>query len=258
MKDLTKLKAYLDEAVNRYNQPEFIPHDPISLPHLFSKPQDIEIIGFWVAVLAWGNRTAIIKKGKELLSLMDNSPHDFILNHQENDLKRFLNFKHRTFNATDTLYFLHFFQQHYKKYNSLEDAFTIKFEAKEPNVMQALTHFHEYFFSLEDYPERTRKHIATPARNSACKRINMFLRWMVRQDDKGVDFGIWQTIKPQQLICPCDVHVERVARSLSLITRKSMDWQTAVELTENLKKLDANDPVKYDFALFGLGVVGEL
>jgi uncharacterized protein (TIGR02757 family) len=258
LKNHLDLKAYLDEAVSRYNQPDFIANDPISLPHLFTKPQDIEIIGFWVAMLAWGNRTTIIKKGKELLNLLDNSPHDFVINHQENDLKRFLNFKHRTFNATDTLYFLHFFHQHYQKYNSLEDAFTLNFAPDAENVALALTHFHEYFFSLDDFPPRTRKHIATPARNSACKRLNMFLRWMVRQDDKGVDFGIWQKIKPAQLVCPCDVHVERIGRQLGLITRKSMDWQTALELTENLKKLDAQDPVKYDFALFGLGVMGDV
>jgi uncharacterized protein (TIGR02757 family) len=258
LQNLLELKAYLDEAVACYNQPEFIAQDPISLPHLFTKPQDIEIIGFWVAVLAWGNRTTIIKKGKELLNLLDNAPHDFVINHQENDLKRFLNFKHRTFNATDTLYFLHFFRHHYQQFNSLEAAFTLDFDAKDENIEKSLIRFHEYFVSLADFPARTRKHIATPARHSACKRINMFLRWMVRQDDKGVDFGIWKTIKPSQLVCPCDVHVERVARQLGLITRKAMDWQTALELTHNLKKLNPQDPVQYDFALFGLGVVGEL
>ncbi|MCU0446606.1 MAG: TIGR02757 family protein [Microscillaceae bacterium] len=258
MQNTLALKTYLDEAVARYNQPDFIPNDPISLPHLFSKPQDIEIIGFWIAMLAWGNRTTIIKKGKELLNLLDNAPHDFVLNHQDSDLKRFLSFKHRTFNATDTLYFLHFFRQHYQKYDSLETAFTQDFDPESPHVESALIRFHEYFFGLEDFPERTRKHIATPARRSACKRLNMFLRWMVRHDNQGVDFGIWHTIKPHQLICPCDVHVERVARHLGLIERKSSDWQTALELTQNLKKFDDQDPVKYDFALFGLGVVGEI
>lgn len=250
-----ELHHFLEEAYLCYNQPEFITDDPISIPHLFSKTQDIEIMGFWAAVLAWGNRRTIINKCQELIELTDHSPHDFMLNHQSTDLKRFLNFKHRTFNATDTLYFIHFFKQHYSQHHSLETAFTMSFSEQAPTVEKALCAFHDYFFSLAEYPERTRKHIATPARHSACKRLNMFLRWMVRQDDKGVDFGIWKKIKPSQLVCPCDVHVERVARSLGLLTRKQMDWKTALELTANLRKFDAEDPVKYDFALFGLGVL---
>lgn len=252
--DQKNLKEFLDQAVAQYNQPNFIENDPICIPHSFEKKQDIEIMGFWAAVLAWGNRTTIIKKCKELVQLMDGAPHDFILNHQESDLKAFLSFKHRTFNATDTLYFLHFFQQFYQKHDSLEEAFTQNFSTDAPHVEKALKDFHELFFSLKEYPERTRKHIATPARKSACKRINMFLRWMVRKDSQGVDFGIWHTIKPSQLVCPCDVHVERVARKLKLLDRKQMDWKTALELTQNLKKLDPQDPIKYDFALFGLGV----
>ncbi|OJJ18178.1 TIGR02757 family protein [marine bacterium AO1-C] len=252
--DQTNLKEFLDEAVEKYNQPNFIENDPICIPHSFTKKQDIEIMGFWAATLAWGNRTTIIKKCKELVKLMDGAPHDFILNHQEDDLKPFLSFKHRTFNATDTLYFIHFFKEFYKKQDSLEEAFAEDFSDKEPHVEKALINFHNHFFSLQEYPERTRKHVATPARKSACKRINMFLRWMVRNDEKGVDFGIWKKIKPSQLICPCDVHVERVARKLNLLERKQMDWKTALELSKNLSKLDPQDPVKYDFALFGLGV----
>ncbi len=253
-----ELYHFLEEAHLHYNQPDFIADDPISIPHQFTKAQDIEIMGFWAAVLAWGNRRTIINKCQELITLTDHSPHDFMLNHQVSDLKRFLNFKHRTFNATDALYFIHFFKHHYSQHESLESAFTMSFSEQAPTVETALSTFHEYFFSLTEYPERTRKHIATPARNSACKRLNMFLRWMVRQDGKGVDFGIWKKIKPAQLVCPCDVHVERVARSLGLLTRKPMDWKTALELTENLRQFDAEDPVKYDFALFGLGVVGKL
>ncbi len=252
------LKEILDEAYERYNQPDFIENDPICIPHQFSKQQDIEIMGFWAAVLAWGQRKTIINKCKELIQWMDGSPHDFILHHQEEDLKPFLQFKHRTFNATDALYFIHFFKHHYQRFDSLEEAFVLNFDASAEHTEKALSHFHQYFFSLEDYPERTRKHIATPARNSACKRINMFLRWMVRQDQKGVDFGLWKKINPAQLVCPCDVHVERVARKLQLITRKPTDWKTALELTQNLKLLDPQDPVKYDFALFGLGVLGEM
>lgn len=248
------LKNFLEEQVEIYNQPSFIEDDPISIPHLFSKKQDIEIIGFWVAILAWGQRKTIIKKAKELIKLMDNAPHDFILNHKDNDLKPFLNFKHRTFNASDTLYFLYFFKHFYQEYQSLEEAFLIDFSEKEKNIEKSLKNFHNLFFSLEEAPQRTRKHIATPARNSACKRINMFLRWMVRKDKQGVDFGLWEKIKSSQLICPCDVHVDRVARKLGLIKRKPLDWKTALELTKNLQKFDKQDPVKYDFALFGLGV----
>ena len=248
----------LESKYLQYNQPNFILNDPVCIPHLFSKKQDIEIMGFWAAVLAWGQRKTIINKCKELIELMDDVPFDFIVNHGESDLKRMLDFKHRTFNATDTLYFIAWFKDFFQRHESLEEAFFVPNLEDEINVKSSLIAFHDRFFSLEDYPERTRKHIATPLRNSSCKRINMFLRWMVRQDDRGVDFGIWTTIKPAQLICPCDVHVDRVGRILGLIQRPKPDWQTAVELTENLKLLDANDPVKYDFALFGLGVEGEL
>ncbi|MCU0469914.1 MAG: TIGR02757 family protein [Arcicella sp.] len=248
----------LEQKYLQYNQPNFISNDPISIPHLFTKKQDIEIMGFWAAVLAWGQRKTIINKCKELIELMDNAPHDFVMNHQESDLKAFLNFKHRTFNATDTLYFIAWFRAFYQQHQSLEEAFLTENYLEQTDTKQHLINFHHRFFNLEDFPERTRKHIATPLRNSSCKRINMFLRWMVRQDDKGVDFGIWKTLKPVQLVCPCDVHVDRVARILGLIKRPKTDWVTAVELTESLKQLDPQDPVKYDFALFGLGVEGEM
>lgn len=186
---------------------------------------------------------------------MDHAPHDFIVNHSEEELKKFLRFKHRTFNATDALYFIAFFKDFYAKHESLEEAFSLGMKGKPLTVEPGLIHFRELFFSLDTFPIRTQKHVATPANNSACKRINMFLRWMVRKDKHGVDFGIWKKIKPAQLICPCDVHVDRVARKLGLIERKQTDWKTAVELTDNLRKLDPKDPVKYDFALFGLGVM---
>nr|WP_299417592.1 TIGR02757 family protein [uncultured Emticicia sp.] len=248
----------LNEKFELFNQPDFIPHDPISIPHQFSLKQDIEITGFIAATLAWGQRKTIINKCNELIGLMDNAPYDFIKNYQDSDLRRFLAFKHRTFNATDTLYFLEFFKDFYSKNNSLEYAFLVGLKNNDENIKSGLENFQKVFFSLEDYPIRTRKHVATPARNSSCKRINMFLRWMVRKDNKGVDFGIWDKIKTSALVCPCDVHVERVARKLGLITRPKTDWQTAVELTQNLKQLDPIDPVKYDFALFGLGVEGYL
>jgi uncharacterized protein (TIGR02757 family) len=261
---IQNLKAFLDSKVAQYNRPEFIKNDPVSIPHLFSKKQDIEIMGFWAATLAWGQRITIINKCKELISLMDGAPYDFIMNHEEPDLKKLLHFKHRTFNDIDTLYFISFFRYHYSHYESLEDAFipnktVILSYSEESNqetnrIEGVLNHFRTYFFSLPDYPSRTKKHVSSPSQKSTCKRLNMFLRWMVRKDDCGVDFGIWNKLKPVDLIMPCDLHVDRVARKLKLITRKQTDWQTAVELTERLKEFDAEDPVKYDFALFGLGI----
>lgn len=250
----SELKEFLDQKYLEYNRPGFIDNDPISIPHQYSKKQDIEITAFWAAILAWGQRVTVINKCNELFSLMDNSPHDFIVNHSENDLKPFLRFKHRTFNATDTLYFITFLKWFYKSNNSLEKGFTSGMLSDDDNVEKGLIGFHNLFFSLDDHPHRTKKHIATPMRRAACKRINMFLRWMVRSDEQGVDFGLWKTIQPSQLICPCDLHVDRVARRFQLITRKQTDWTTAIELTTNLKKLDPYDPVKYDFALFGLGI----
>ena len=247
-----ELKAFLDDLVVKYNQPDFIPNDPISIPRRYSKTQDIEITGFVAAMLAWGQRKTIINKCMEFFSYMDHAPYDFILNHSEDDLKPFLQFKHRTFNPTDALYFISFFQWHYQQFDSLEEAF-LPLEPN-PDMETRLEHFFHHFFSLPDHPTRTYKHIPSPIRNSACKRMNMFLRWMVRKDHAGVDFGLWSRIAPSELICPCDLHVDRVARRLGLITRKQTDWKTALELTENLKLMDPTDPVKYDFALFGLGI----
>lgn len=252
--DIAGLQEFLDAKVIEYNQPGFIEQDPVSIPHLFTKKQDIEISGLWSAVLAWGQRKTIIKKCRVLFEMMDWAPHDFMLNQQEEDLKPFLQFKHRTFNATDTLYFIEFLSWYYRHHHSLEDAFARFLKPADEHIGPALAGFHELFFSLPDAPQRTRKHIATPARKAACKRLVMFLRWMVRKDGQGVDFGIWERISPSQLICPCDVHVDRVARKLGLISRKQTDWLTALELTRKLKQLDPVDPVKYDFALFGLGV----
>lgn len=248
----------LEAMYARFNRLTFIENDPVCIPHLFSKKEDIEIMGFWAAILAWGQRVTIINKSKELISLMGGAPHDFVINHSESDLKRFEKFVHRTFNYTDTLYFIHFFKSYYQKHDSLEWAFSQGMGAGDNNIENGLVHFNKLFFGLEYFPERTKKHVPTPERKSACKRLNMFLRWMVRKDDKGVDFGIWNKIKPSQLVCPCDLHVDRVARKLKLIERKNTDWLTAVELTENLKQFDPSDPVKYDFALFGLGMSEEM
>ena len=249
------LKKYLGQQVDLYNQPSFIKDDPISIPRSFNKKQDIEIAGFFTAIFSWGNRTTIINKSKELMQLMDNDPYEFCLNGDLGRLKRLLGFKHRTFNATDLLYFIEFLNFHYSKNESLESAFTKGMNKKDKTVENGLKGFYNYFFSLPDIPERTRKHIASPEKNSSCKRLNMFLRWMVRNDDTGVDFGMWKNISPAQLICPVDVHVARVAKELNLIQRQPVDWQTALELTAILRTLDKADPVKYDFALFGTGVM---
>jgi uncharacterized protein (TIGR02757 family) len=245
------LVTFLNAKVDHYDQPSFIPADPVSIPHLFTKKQDIEIAGFFAATFAWGNRTTIIQKSRELMELMDMQPHNFCLDPDEKRLQRLLFFKHRTFNPTDLLYFVEFFRHHYSQHKSLETAFTMHGDT----IEEMLIGFHHYFFSLEHVPPRTKKHIATPERKSSCKRLNMFLRWMVRNDGRGVDFGIWKKISPSQLICPLDVHVSRVAKRFNLLKRKQTDWQAAVELTNYLRTLDKNDPVKYDFALFALGAI---
>ena len=243
----------LEDRHARYNQPGFIAEDPIVVPHRFSRLQDIEISGFFAAILAWGQRKTIVRKATELMALFDNAPHDFMLHHSEDDLRRLLHFKHRTFNPTDLLYFVSFFQQYYRQHQSLEEAFVGPPGAAQDPASR-LSRFYDTVFGLPDCPQRSRKHVSTPARKSACKRVNMYLRWMVRPDSQGVDFGLWQKLQPSDLICPLDVHVDRVGRKLGLITRKQTDWHTAVELTENLKQFDPHDPVKYDFALFGLGI----
>lgn len=247
-----KLQDFLNEKAEQYNQPGFIANDPISIPHRFRKKQDVEIAGLFAATLAWGQRVTIINNCNRLLEWMDYAPYDFLRHHRPKDLKRFTDFKHRTFNGTDLLYFIHFLSTYYGKHDSLETLFAV--DRSEDTLEKGLIHFHDAFFSLPGYPPRTRKHVATPERKSACKRLNMFLRWMVRQDNKGVDFGLWKSISPSQLVCPFDVHVERVSRKLKLVRRKQADWQTALELTANLRRLDPADPVKYDFALFGLGI----
>jgi len=245
-----EIKSFLDEKAAFYNCVGFIEKDPICIPHAFTKKQDIEIAGLFAAVLAWGQRVTIIKKCKELMGRMDDDPYSFVVNHRESDLKKLLGFKHRTFNDTDLLYFVSFLKWYYNKNESLEEAFHV-----DGSLESGLIHFYRLFFSLKDHPHRTRKHISTPERKSTCKRLCMYLRWMVRSDNCGVDFGLWKKIYPSTLICPCDVHVDRVARKLKLIKSKQTNWQTALELTNNLRKLDPADPVKYDFALFGLGVM---
>lgn len=262
MEDLRKTKRLLDTRVSLYNRSGFIERDPVSIPHRFSVRQDIEIAGLFAAVFAWGNRTTIVSKSRELMRRMDDAPYDFIRNHTEADLGSLSDFVHRTFQTTDLLWFVHLLHHHYttategdgSEESSLESAFSRFMDRRDTDTGMALAGFHRYFFSLPHAPDRTRKHIPDPDRGSSCKRLNMFLRWMVRRDDKGVDFGIWDSIRPSQLVCPLDVHVARVARRLGILKREAADWKAAIELTENLRRMDPEDPVKYDFALFGMGI----
>lgn len=257
MKRKKELKIFLEEQYKLYNQASFIESDPIAIPHSFTKKQDIEIAGFWTAILSWGQRVTIINKANQLMDLMDRSPHDFILNHTEKDRKAFLDFKHRTFNAIDSLYFLEWLQHFYRENKSLEKAFVQKQKVRDFDMQKAIGDFHSLFFSLPDFPTRTKKHISNPLKNSSAKRINMFLRWMVRKDKSGVDFGIWNKIPSSALHIPLDVHVHKIALQLKLTSRKQTDWKTVKEITDNLRQLDPNDPAKYDYALFGLGVLGK-
>lgn len=250
----TALQEFLDHKYNQYNNYQFVSEDPISIPHRFSRLQDIEISGFFAAIFSWGRRSTIIRNSNKLLQMMDNAPYDFILHHQEKDLKPFLSFSHRTFNATDLLFFIGALHDYYNTFVSLEFAFSAHILEQDKDVKNALIGFQEIIFA-GPHPVRTRKHLSSPARNSACKRLNMFLRWMVRSDLQGVDFGLWNNISPSQLIIPMDIHVSRVARRLELIEKETVNWTNAVNLTNELREFDPEDPVKYDFALFGLGVM---
>lgn len=245
------LKEFLDTKVDQYNHPSFIDSDPIQIPHQFSLKEDIEISGFLTATIAWGNRKSIINNANKMMRLLDQSPHDFIMNHSESDLKRLLPFVHRTFNGYDFIQFIKSIKHIYTNHNGLEAVFSNI--PKGQDMQYAIHNFKSVFFEI-DHLDRTKKHVSDPLKNSAAKRINMYLRWMVRQDHNGVDFGIWNSISPSLLSCPLDVHSGNVARKLKLLKRKQNDGKALAELDLSLRKLDANDPVKYDFALFGLGV----
>jgi uncharacterized protein (TIGR02757 family) len=246
-----ELKEFLDAKVILYNNPKFIDSDPIQIPHLFSQKEDIEIAAFLTSIISWGNRTMIIRNSFKMMELFDNAPHDFILNHQEKDLKSLEGFVHRTFNYIDFQQFIKSLQHIYLQHGGLEQALSIKDESK--TYQTAINNFKTLFFEVDHQP-RTQKHISDPLKNSAAKRINMFLRWMVRNDKAGVDFGLWETHSPADLSCPLDVHSGNVARKLKLLLRKQNDWKAVTELDKKLRSLDQTDPVKYDFALFGLGV----
>lgn len=245
-----KIKNILEENYIKFNCRDFIKTDPIQIPHRYSIKEDIEIAAFLTSVIAWGIRKSIINNADKLMKLMDNKPYDFIMNSSEKDLKLFDNFKHRTFNGTDCKYFIHSLKNIYRNYKGLHEVFYSKY--KENNrIDEAIQHFRNIFFELS-HERRTEKHIGNIEKNSALKKINMFLRWMVRKDIYGVDFGLWNNISPAHLYLPLDIHAGKISRELRLLTRNTNDWKAVVEVTENLKKYDANDPVKYDFALFSL------
>ncbi len=246
-----QLKNYLDLKVEKYNQIDFIDSDPIQIPHKFSKKEDIEIAGFLAATIAWGNRKMIIRNSNRMMDLMDNSPHEFITKYQESDFKRMEGFVHRTFNSGDFIQFIKSLRNIYDNHGGLEQIFT-KYQGKS-DLKETIFQFKNTFFEIE-HQQRNTKHVSNPMKGSAAKRINMYLRWMVRDDDKGVDFGIWKGISPSKLSIPLDVHSGRIARELNMLTRKQNDWKAVAELDEQLRLLDPSDPVKYDYALFGIGV----
>ena len=245
------LKEFLDVKADLYNRKNFIQSDPIQIPHQYVKKEDIEIAGFLSATIAWGNRTMIIRNSNRMMEIMDNSPYDFIMNHSNKELKTITKFVHRTFNSTDFKYFITSLRNIYQRHNGLE--FILKPSDGEINYQDSIANFKNIFFELS-HEIRTEKHVSNPLKNSAAKRINMFLRWMVRADNKGVDFGLWKTHTPSFLSCPLDVHSGNVARKLGILTRKQNDWKAVIELDRKLRQFDNNDPIKYDFALFGLGV----
>lgn len=245
----SEIYQLLEEKFIQFNQTSFIENDPISIPHLFSAKEDIEIAGFLAATIAWGQRKTIVTNARKMMQLMDDAPYDFILHHEDKDLWRLKGFVHRTFNSEDFEFFVKALQYIYINHGGLESVFARNAE----NMQQSIHYFKKVFFEI-DHPQRSTKHIADPLKKSSAKRINMFLRWMCRNDKSGVDFGIWKSISPKHLMCPLDVHSGNVARKLGLLTRTQNDWQAVEELTYQLRKFDKNDPVKYDFSLFGLGV----
>ncbi|MCD4730298.1 MAG: TIGR02757 family protein [Bacteroidales bacterium] len=249
---ITALKNFLDEKSDFYNHPGFIPEDPIAIPHQFTLKEDIEIAGFLTATIAWGNRKSIIKNANRLIQMMDFAPYEFISGAEESDFNKFSSFVHRTFNGIDCVFFLQSVSNIYKQYGGLEAIFSEPVQNGK-SIKESIINFRRVFFELP-HLHRTEKHIANPSTNASAKRLNMFLRWMVRTDNRGVDFGIWNSLKPADLYCPLDIHTGNVARKLGILTRKSNDWKSVEALTNVLRKMDPADPVKYDFALFGLGV----
>lgn len=246
------MKDYLEAMHDRYNRPEFIEDDPICVPHSFSRKEDIELSGFFAALIAWGRRDMIIRNAKRLMELMDQAPYDFVTTASESELDRLEGFVHRTFNALDCKALILGLRNLYAHHGGLEGAFSAPDHAED--TMPGILSLRQMISTASDFPQRTFKHLANPAKGSSAKRLNMYLRWMVRSDNRGVDFGIWKQLDPAILVCPLDVHTGNVGRELGLLTRKQNDWKAAMELTRNLREFDPADPVKYDFSLFGLGV----
>lgn len=246
-----ELKDFLDEKSQLYNNLDFIESDPIQIPHRFSLKEDIEIAGFLAATLAWGNRKMIINKTSELMERMGNSPYDFVMNYSLDEFEKIESFKHRTLNSVDLDFYIRSLQNIYKNHNGLESVF--KFSDSDEDTLNAIENFRSKFLEIP-HETRSEKHLSSPAKGSAAKRLNMMLRWFCRQDNQGVDFGIWESISPSKLVCPLDVHSGNVARHLGILTRKQSDWKAAMELHSRLKEFDSEDPTKYDYALFGLGV----
>jgi uncharacterized protein (TIGR02757 family) len=248
------VKQLLEEAYERYARPDFVHADPVQVPRAFPRREDAEIMGFLTATIAWGQRTTIISNAFRMARLMDQRPFDFVMNADERDLSRLAGFAHRTFNASDLEHFVLALRHLHVTYGGLEEAFLL--EGRFDDAITAITRFRQRFFERDHLP-RTRKHVADPSRGSNAKRINMFLRWMVRPDDRGIDLGLWDRIPIPALMVPLDVHTGRTARGLGLLTRKQDDARSVIELTENLRQLDPLDPIKYDIALFALGVEGQ-
>jgi uncharacterized protein (TIGR02757 family) len=247
-----ELKDFLDKKVDQYNRVEFITSDPVSIPHQFAIKEDIEIAGFLTATLSWGNRTSIIQRASRLMQLLEQSPYLFIMESGDEDMNRFKQFVHRTFNGNDCTYFISALKNIYIHHGGLESIFN-EMILKGFTLKESIIHFRKTFFEFP-HLKHAEKHVADPSKNACAKRINMFLRWMIRNDKRGVDFGIWKTIQPSMLFCPLDIHTGNVCRKLGLLTRKANDWKSVEELTRRLRTLDPDDPVKYDFALFGLGI----
>jgi uncharacterized protein (TIGR02757 family) len=247
------LKEYLDFKAEQYECPSFIENDPIQIPHRYSKKEDIEISAFLMATLAWGNRLSILKSGDKLMEIFGNAPYDFIMDY---DSLKPLPFVHRTFNGIDLNFFCRSLKNLYQNNAGLEGAFGLT-DTKENGLQFRISNFRSTFLETT-HEQRSEKHISNPLKNSACKRLVMFLRWMVRSKEKGVDFGIWENISKSELYVPLDVHTGNVARNLGILKRKQNDWKTNEELINRLRKMDVQDPAKYDFALFGVGVNKEL
>ena len=247
----TELKAFLDEKTRRYQQPGFLETDPIQIPHSFDQKEDIEVSGFLTATIAWGNRLSIIRSGRRMMALMDQAPYDFVMNASEEELSRMEGFVHRTFNGMDLKGFTLSLRHLYLAHGGMENLF-VHYSSPE-GLQEAIAKVRAHFFEIP-HTKHSEKHFSDPSRGSAAKRINMFLRWMVRPAHTGVDFGLWKELSPAQLSCPLDVHSGKVARALGLLKRNQNDARAVAELDAALRKLDPEDPVKYDFALFGLGV----